>query len=122
MSHTRTAKLAIKNANLEVCRAAMGILASQYQAQVQTQIRDYYDKVIPVTLGLSNLNYGIVLQDGQLTIIGDSWGKKVKLEDFQKAFEQTYTRVAVAQALRAAGYRVNVQNIEQGILVRGDMA
>ena len=119
MSHLRTAKMKIKGADPTVCRAVISAMAQKYKGTVTTSILDFYKHTVSVTFGLSGLEYGINLVNGEITAIGDSWGKTITLDQFKLEFELTYIQLAVAKAMRAQGFNINTRNTQLGILLQG---
>jgi len=119
MSHLRTAKMKIKGADTSVCRAVTSAMAQKYKGSVTTSIIDFYRNPVAVTFGVSGLEYGINLVNGEITAIGDSWGKTITLEQFKQEFELTYTQLAVAKAMRAQGFNINTKNTPLGVLMQG---
>ena len=119
MSHLRTAKMKIKGADPTVCRAVIGAMAQKYKGTVTGSILDFYRNAVSVTFGLSGLEYGVNLVNGEIIAVGDSWGKAMSLDQFKQEFELTYTQLAVAKAMRAQGFNINARNTRLGVLLQG---
>jgi hypothetical protein len=81
----------IKGADPTVCRAVISAMAQKYKGTVTANIFDFYKHAISVTFGLSGLEYGINLVNGEIIAVGDSWGKAITLDQFKQEFELTYT-------------------------------
>jgi hypothetical protein len=109
----------IKGADPTVCRVVISAMAQKYKGTVTASILDFYRNAVSVTFGLSGLEYGINLVNGEITAVGDSWGKAITLDQFKHEFELTYTQLAVAKAMRAQGFNISTRNTQLGVLLQG---
>jgi hypothetical protein len=128
MSHIYTAQTKIVNPQMELLRQAVEIVARQHQGgEVKSVYLDYYRRTHRPSTGLAlytaQLHRGIGLtierETGALSFIGDSWGVIQAYEQAQQEIIQTYTSLAVVQALTQMGYTPQAEEAEGQVAIRG---
>jgi hypothetical protein len=125
MSHFSLIRIKIKNPNIALLKKAVELVAKEMDAQVVSEIRDYYGHTISVAAGIVNATFyrGIgvdVSQTGEVTIIGDFYHvPRAAVKRFQQLLVQYYASLAMQQALAQLGYQVQAQKVQDKIYVRG---
>jgi hypothetical protein len=125
MSHFSLIKVKIKNPNVNLLKKAVELIAKELNAQVVSQVHDYYGRAMDCVVGIKNADFprGIgvrVNASGEVEVVGDFW--KVRpgaVESFQKALVQYYTALAIQSALQALGYQVQLNKVQEKIHIRG---
>ena len=125
MSHFSLIRIKIKNPNVNLLKKAVELIAKELNAQVVSQVHDYYGRTMDCVAGVKNADFprGIgvkINSSGEVEVVGDFW--KVRpgaVESFQKMLVQYYTALAMQSALQALGYQVQVNKVNDKIHVRG---
>jgi hypothetical protein len=127
MSHIYKAQTRIVNPNLALLGRAVEIIAQEHQGEVKSDYLDYYGKRHRASTGLTlytpQLKRGIGLtierEAGVLSFIGDSYGVVEAYEQAQQEIIQTYTSLAVVQALSQMGYTSQAEEAGGQVAIRG---
>ena len=125
MSHFSLIKVKIKNPNVNLLKKAVELIAKDLNAQVVSQVHDYYGRTMDCVAGVKNADFprGIgvkINSSGEVEVVGDFW--KVRpgaVESFQKMLVQYYTALAIQHSLAQLGYQVQVNKVNDKIHVRG---
>lgn len=107
MSHLRTCSLEIRDANAEVLKEAVRLIAETNSLEVTDTIQDYNNNPVKVLTGVkgeaTTRGYGVNINKGKIQVVGDDYAQKMRLEQFQTAVNQNYQAVAFARAFRRTG-------------------
>ena len=123
MSHISKAKTQIKQPDPNLLRRAVELVAGQQLGEVATYYLDWNmrKQQTPLALFVPNLKRGIAVvvdpTTGELQFVGDFYGVQPIVTEIQGSIIQTYTSLAVMQALAAQGYVVEVQEGTDGQMV-----
>jgi len=118
MSHFRECKLKLKNVDAGLLTLAVAEVAKALNRKIVPVIKDYYGRVREVLVGVDGL-YGVDIKDGEIVVVGDEFGKKIKLEEFRDMVVQEYTVLAIRRVLAARGYNARVEKLGGKIYVYG---
>ena len=124
MSHWTVCKVAIKNPNMELLKTALQIMAQKLNSKVveNFEVIGYRHRArcplaIPIRLPYGN-GYGILIENGEIKVVVDDHGAPLTAEAFVQELTQTYTSLAVAQAVQQLGWNINnVQEVKEGVLM-----
>ena len=124
MSHWTVCKVRIKNPDPQLLRSALEVLAQKLGSKVvdNYEVIGYHgrakcDLAIPLKLPYGN-GYGIIVKNGEIKVVVDDHGAPLTAEAFAQELTQTYTALAVAQAVQQLGWNVtNVQEEKEGVLM-----
>ena len=122
MSHIVEAQTQILNPDRELLREAVSLVAKQHtggkiQNFYSTYEREKRQTPLAIRTRLMYRGMAIVVQDGQLTFIGDGYGYEMHYAEVQRQIVQTYVSLATMQALQALGYQTSVEDGEAGNIV-----
>lgn len=121
MSHFRkcTVQLNAENVDMGLLMLAVKEIAGQLGLKTTDTVKDYYGRTRKVLIAVEGL-YGVYYsKDEGLQIIGDEFGKKIKLDDFHEMLVRTYTSLAVQRVLADMGYSVTTERKGESVLVYG---
>jgi hypothetical protein len=125
MSHFSLIKIKIKNPNTALLKKAVELIAKEMNAEVVSEVRDYYGHKISVITGIANTTFhrgiGVDLSpNGEVTIIGDFYNvPHTAVKRFQQLLVQYYASLAMQQALAQLGYQVQAQKVQEKVYIRG---
>ena len=122
MSHLRRCTVKISQPHRAVLEGAMEILAQQLDGSVQTSIKDYYGRNVPVDFGFvapGVRGFGVNVKDGGLEVLGDDYGQRIRLDGFQGMLSKAYKQYAILLALKKMGYNTQIHEIDQGLAILG---
>ncbi|MCX8205544.1 MAG: hypothetical protein N3H31_07840 [Candidatus Nezhaarchaeota archaeon] len=123
MSHFTLIKIKIKDPNVQLLKKAIEQVAKELNATIITQVQDYYGRGKDVIIGLKNNEFyrgvGVIVEGGEIKLIGDFWGvKQSYIDQFQQLLTQNYTALAVQASLQQLGYQVSMQRVQDKIYVK----
>lgn len=123
MSHFTLIKIKIKDPNVQLLKKAIEQVAKELNATIITQVQDYYGRAKDVIIGLKNNEFcrgvGVIVEGGEIKLIGDFWGvKQSYIDQFQQLLTQNYTALAVQASLQQLGYQVSMQRVQDKIYVK----
>ena len=123
MSHISTAKTQIKHPDPTLLQRAVEVVAGQQLGEVTGYYLDWNMRKQQTSLALfvPNLKRGMAVvvdpTTGELQFVGDFYGVQPLVSEIQGSIIQTYTSLAVMQALAAQGYVVEAQEGTNGQVV-----
>jgi hypothetical protein len=123
MSHFSIVKINIRNPDVQLLKQVVEEIARDLGAEVVNTIRDYYGNALNVTIGIRNdvfrRGIGVVVERGELQIVGDFYGiPPSEIEKFKQLLTQYYTTYALTTALTQLGYSVQTQKVDDKIYIR----
>ena len=124
MSHLRTITVDIKNCNQALLEEALKAIADGWGTTIILDGRVRSRKVdFQILTNERGNSYGVsILEDGKIQVIGDSYGSRISLNNFQQLIKNTYTQLALRRVLGQMGYSSKVQKTKNGTLVVGVQA
>lgn len=124
MSHLRTCKMKLKNINPDIMTATFQQLLLKYNGKAITQIERYgTSRTVQWGIVASDIRggYGVTIDsNGEVKLHGDDYGSNVRLKQFEKELEQTYTQLVIIKALQLQGYSVETTAIAEGLCIVGE--
>ena len=106
-------KMKIKNANPEVLKVAMAALTTHLKGEQVSVIDIWRGTTEKVMFGIQaegmTKGYGVNIKDGEITIIGDSYGQTIRQQNFAGKVEQFYKAAGINMALRKLNYGVQTR-------------
>ena len=129
MSHIVQAKTAIRNPNMSLLRQAAELVAQQHEGgQVSATYQNFSRETQYPSTGIAistrrmwrGIGLDVSQEDGALVFTGDPWAAEAEFALLQQEIAQTYTSLAVIQALSSMGYSSDVNAEQDGrIAIRG---
>jgi hypothetical protein len=121
MSHFRKCTVELDGArvNVALVMQAMQELARELGVRTTDVVKDFYGNRRKVLIALEGL-YGVYVSPEEgLVLIGDEYGKRISLDKFKKLLVQTYTALAMKNALQSMGFTVQVGKAGSSVIIHG---
>jgi len=114
----------LKNINPDIMTATFQQLLLKYNGKAITQIERYgTSRTVQWGIVASDIRggYGVTIDsNGEVKLHGDDYGSNVRLKQFEKELEQTYTQLVIIKALQLQGYSVETTAIAEGLCIVGE--
>ncbi len=107
MSHLGLYKTKIINANYEVARRALEILAGELKQEIVSEYENRWGVEIKANVGVIPGiadGFGVNIAENELQILGDNFSNKLAFDNARTRFLQLYYAVALNTALQSLGY------------------
>jgi len=125
MSHWMVARIKIRNPNLQLLRRVVEALVKELGGDIVQSITDYYghqrsDFLIGVRTPRIPNGVGVRIDEatGGVKLVGDFYGVRGAVREFQRLLQQNYVASATAMALQRLGYQIQQQKAEDKIFIR----
>ena len=129
MSHVATYAASLGQANQDLLKQVLEIVAQKLGGKVTNSIQDYYGKNLTewdgsqVIAGIQtpsvNRGIGITMKNGTMQFVGDSYGCESKFRELRTEIELTYKKLALAKALKESGYEIEIAANAAGTIFQG---
>lgn len=124
MSHLTICKISIKNPDVMLLRQVFEVLAKEYNTNISNIVRDYFGRERKVLFALDlrakgqARGIGVVIEDGELVVVGDDWAFGALFEEVRSKIVQYYTALAVSRIANMLGFQIaNVQQTPEAIVI-----
>jgi hypothetical protein len=120
MSHFRKCTIDLRgNVNMILLMQAMQELARELGVRTTDTVRDFYGNERKVLIALEGL-YGAYLSEKEgLVLIGDEYGKRIRINEFRRLLVRTYTALAMRRELESMGFSVQVGKAGSSVFIHG---
>lgn len=129
MSHVSTNTSTLNAVNNELLKTTLNLVAKKHGGKVSRTISDFYGKELDEWNGSKMLGavktstvkrgVGLIMKNGQLHFVGDSYGAESHFAQLRQDIESTYTKLALIAALSQEGFEVNIETVDLGTLIQG---
>lgn len=122
MSHLGLYKTKIVNANPEIARKALEILAGEIHAkEIMGEYRNKWGVNVRANIGvISSIadGFGVnITESGELQILGDNYSNKTSFDNARTRFLQLYYAIALNTALQNLGYHTGADISSQDTIL-----
>jgi len=124
MSHYSLVRIKIKNPIVDLLKQTVEEFAKEFNGEIVSQIKDYGGNVrsdFLIAIKTSEMHRGVGVEidsHGNVQLVGDFYGYRDVVRNFEKMLVQRYTANATALALKNMGYNVEMQKSKQVVFIR----